>query len=985
MLALFLLALAVRAAYILIFNQHRICEFGDAFYYLTTGSLLAKAIIEAPDLAALIKSLIPQAPLSVESGQSFVTTSLTGRLLMDGPVYTSYLALLAGIFGFAGLTSGFEAHFTPIALSNCFVDALSCLLVYYIGRTALSHATGFCAALLFAFYPPFILSTARCYSEPFACFLLLILFALLVGLTAPSMRLRHRALLSLAAGFFAAIVALVRPVFLPVAIISFCALVFADFFHASLSFRSWLKTLAGKRRIVMLLAALVACAVVFVPWWMFSRAGTGTGALTVSRAPAYNLFIGNNLESDGWKTWPQKAAFPGTVPKTLQSLALTFASHPVEFLFLELKKVGRLWCGGWNDFQYSLLGMDFAAQNLLHQILLFLGASGACLLAETAFNKRDKRERRLTVTCLVLVAVPLSHFVYAFFEPTSRYALTAMPFVLLLAAYALVRAAQSASFPFLCVILIYAAFLFSRLNGGGSLLPFVASDSTGGLIMARIIDAGARLGGFAILGWLVYRLFAHPRLADDDKPALAAGKTASIAVAIAGACLLASTLADPAWREWSIDLKSREQTILQKLTLPQESVLAAEFPRPALNKAYIGTAFLLLDLKTDQPAPNVRLYINRIPWQSNALPWYMLREADADIPTILGMQGRAMARDWRTYRQWWAVPFPAFLLDFGKENELGVIYDPGESHNSAKLYGDFVARDEAPNFPLPSLESFSWTKGFATFDTRDPRVYDWHHMRGQPGAAGLFFGNSAHTDDLSLNRGKQFGRYRIRLALPIETRRASDSTPPDDGSPPDDARSAAQEAMSSAAEQEAKASAAEQEPKASVGALTPPEVIDDTVYVPRVIYARVEESTVSGANPESFQLFKEPLKLPKDAQPGSVCQLSFLHESNDSRAKGAVGMVLKSPGGKPIWSSKWSPTALHSDRNWHYFSYSDVLPEKIDEKAGLEVLVSPFQADRLYLHRSEVVKDSFKIKDLKVTLFPPLKMPEKESRSWLYF
>ncbi|HEY9788081.1 MAG TPA: glycosyltransferase family 39 protein [Candidatus Obscuribacterales bacterium] len=945
----FAIAISVRFTYILNGLEHRIAEFGDAHYYLTTGSLLARAFLDAPHPAAFFQALAPQAVISPEATQAFVSTSLPQRLLLDGPVYTTYLAALAALFGFAGATSGFDNYTVSLALANAFIDSLSCLLVYLIARSVFGRPVGLLSALFLAFYPAAVINTARCFSEPFAYFVLLAFLYVLVRVESADITFKRRCCLAFVLGILTGLATLARPAFLLITVTAAVAALAADRGRFSITHLEWLGKWKAKERSSVLIAAAAGALLIFVPWCSFTRAGTGQPTLMISRAPAYNLFIGNQIASDGWKTWPVASGFPGDLPRVKTVLFRTFVNEPGPFVALQLKKLARLWAGEWNEFQYPLFGISFSAQNLLHQLLLLSAFLGACLVA---VKVADWRSLPLRTVGLILIAVPLLHFVYCLFEPTSRYAVTAMPFVCILSAFGIFSLWRDGSRRLLLLVLAAGALLFYLCGQYTRITPLLLTViPASGLQIAHGINIA-----FWLTAWITLAVIAFLLVASEEyePPRNVMACLVAAGFGLASTAWFCCAAYDPSWREWHAELRSKQQTVVQRIRFPAADKLANEFSEEALLDAMESTAFLLIDFKSETLAPYVRLFVNKIAWDSIALPWYQVRQSDPDIASIMNMQGSAMGQDWRGFRQWWAIPFPAELVNFGEENEFAFSFEPKQSFSGMRVYGDYMVPGKSEQIPLPSLESFSWTKGFATYDVRDPRVYEKTRILGQTVKSSLWFRELEQDKDISLEHGKQFGDFRLRVALPFGRQRPS---------PPE-----------SVEQQQGTA-------------LPPPDETDYSKYSPVTFYNRYEQVTVNGADPSTFQLFPKPYPLPAEVEPGSILEFSCEQTSGQQRISGPIIVAISGKtkdGEEKSLTSPWRPTAVHSEAVWHHFSCAEVIPPELVSDLKVQVMVSPFQVDNLYLHKARATRDVIALKNIQLTLYTPIRLP-REGIRWLIF
>lgn len=117
------------------------------------------------------------------------------------PLYSFFLALVYFLFGQTILA---------IRVAQALLGAVTCLLVYYLGRTIFNKKVGFIGACLCSFYPYFIYYTGDVLTETLLTFLLAASLACLVyfqeGPTG------HKAIL---AGFCFGLTSLCKPVILP--------------------------------------------------------------------------------------------------------------------------------------------------------------------------------------------------------------------------------------------------------------------------------------------------------------------------------------------------------------------------------------------------------------------------------------------------------------------------------------------------------------------------------------------------------------------------------------------------------------------------------------------------------------------------------------------------------------------------------------------------------------------------------------------------
>ncbi len=121
----------------------------------------------------------------------------------------------------------------------------------------------------------------------------------------------------------------------------------------------------------------------------------------------------------------------GNVGVVVSGIVDNLEKHPLEMIALELKKIPRLWAGGWNEFRYSFFGLSFEMQNVWHSMLLFFAFVGICLTASQVRSTRSMPTMFVGLSAVLIICIHFSR--NAGFEPIFRYNITAMPFVCLFA------------------------------------------------------------------------------------------------------------------------------------------------------------------------------------------------------------------------------------------------------------------------------------------------------------------------------------------------------------------------------------------------------------------------------------------------------------------------------------------------------------------------------------------------------------------------
>jgi hypothetical protein len=294
-----------------------------------------------------------------------------------------------------------------------------------------------------------------------------------------------------------------------------------------------------------------------------------------------------------------------------------------------------------------------------------------------------------------------------------------------------------------------------------------------------------------------------------------------------------------------------------------------------------------------------------------ALPLYELTAAARDIPSLMNLQGRMMDVDQRTFRQWWIYPVDSSLFKFGQENVIALF-----PRQAVKIFGDyFPPRPDTSggeSMEIPSLTAFSWSKGFLTADSRDPRPYEDSYFRGRAIGSFYSYGDSRYDK----------GYLRLRVAVP------------------------------------------------TVGAR--PGSAEATAVLPPVNLLSVsDERQISGQNPIVFD--KPPARLSAPLPPASILHVHAMLRRPHPEVPATMALSLDFDPGKPLYTPVWQPSCLRISSQWEPFDYKTMLPQGCEkwQQIGTHLMLSPYQGDRLYLHRREALKDTIFVRDLTIEILPP--------------
>lgn len=671
---LFALALLLRLLY-LAGIEHLVVQEGDAYYFLSGGSELLKFVQET--LAGQHTSLADLGKIGGSDAQVMSSAALADRLINDGPVITTYMALVNLLAGVPAGAKDFNSYLWSLGSVISIVGALSAVSVYQLTKRLLHCSkSAFLAGLFVAIYPPGIVNVQSCYSEIFCSTLVPFWLYFLE-------RSKKRGVASwLFLGVLTGTVMLAKPLFYFLPFI-----IFLLTFCQEGKTGQWTETLVKK-----ILPLTLGLAVIFVPWLIVTEVIAGRPLLTVNRSPAFNLYLGSDISRDGWRAYPFQEGIPSDPRVAVADLAQKFETQTTDTILLELKKIPRLYGGAWNEFQYSLFGLTATTQEFFHRLFLVLGLMGFIAL----FSSRHKRDRWAALLSGLII---LAHLSYCLFEPISRYNFTSFPFIAILAAALIYRARSSLV---LAPYMVGSALLVYALSNYRHLANFVCSSY---LIAALFATTILALGA----------AFAHSLQARTlRKYAVAALSTITIALLV-----LCNIPADRCI--------SQTRTILDNAPLAEK--FALETP-PTNGVRHV----LLIDMIAPQSPAPLTVTINDGPLHElQAFPWILVNRDESFI-TILSQQLKGMGRDSLWLRQWWVVSMDSDdlykTLKVGK-NKITLL-----PHSKATIYGTRLANMEnfgGETLYRPSLDLVSWTKGFTTGDRADMRLYekaDGHFEKG---------------------------------------------------------------------------------------------------------------------------------------------------------------------------------------------------------------------------------------------------------------
>lgn len=714
-----LLAFALRAHFNLEISEHRFCDSGDPYFFHVTATGLLKLLQEPQWWTRLPELLGTPSPNQMNA---LLSEKLADRLLLDGPAYPAYLAVLQSLvhIDLSQPKQQYLQFAQSFALFNSVIDALISPLAVLIAFSVFRRrVTALIAGLFWAIYTPAIVATPLCYSEPFATFVLALWFYLALNFSAKLKSSKKNMIVSLAIalafGIVTGVVMLTRPSFAALPFISLG--LFAIF--------NWQKVLTYVQpKVYPLYASYTAGAVATIaPWLYVTKLLTGKMALAISRVPGYNLSMGNQLWSDGWVAYSPHIV-PFETGPAIQALLVNVAAHPLAFASLYLRKVLRLWLAPWNDMHHTYL-LGNPLMNAEHCWFLLLAMIAVVVIFSQSGRNSEigKRPRFQAFTLLTLIVV--FHFTYLPFVAISRYAATAAFAVIILAA---AGATINSSPPInkLRMQILFGAFFLTlaELCGHTQWYNNLLADLSENVVVFLAAKAAWPLSICFLTGLAVWGLL-------KSRP----GKLSSLTALLLGGTISGALLAD---------LFSLRTLEFSRVLKPGESILL-RVPREFFANSEGKDRYLLLDCQAVGAGPQAgslepALIVNAVGddgkeckdldphLQQNLLPWWHLDKHAVTFNNALDFQANFEGKPKQAFRQWWVYPLAPLLQakDIGgsgsDEPKIGASQTLNlslKAQDNVRIFGS-VKLGQAEF--LPSLKDNSWTKGFASFDCTDCRL-----------------------------------------------------------------------------------------------------------------------------------------------------------------------------------------------------------------------------------------------------------------------
>jgi 4-amino-4-deoxy-L-arabinose transferase-like glycosyltransferase len=238
--------------------------------------VLVGAVIDATIPVIKRADVYSDIAANLARGHGFVAEPGGEPLIWRAPLYPAFLAVLYRLFG--------EHNSTAVFIAQAILDAITGVLIYWMGTRLFSESVGFFSAAIFALNPLSAYYSLRFMCEPL--FTLAFTAAIAAWLLAVQNR---RSIAFMVVGVLVAVAALVKPVALGLLpLLAACA------FYRRGSELS--------RAMSAAVALTLTCLLVLLPWTWRNYRVTGE-IVPVATGEGYALWLGNQMASEGHEDW----------------------------------------------------------------------------------------------------------------------------------------------------------------------------------------------------------------------------------------------------------------------------------------------------------------------------------------------------------------------------------------------------------------------------------------------------------------------------------------------------------------------------------------------------------------------------------------------------------------------------------------------------------------------------------------------------------
>ncbi|MBK9141859.1 MAG: glycosyltransferase family 39 protein [Candidatus Melainabacteria bacterium] len=670
--SILLAALLIRLWFSLLDGHQVIAWSCDAYEYLQYAGSLGELLRQTPrtflDCLGVLAGI---ADSSTRQAVAALMAPLAEPVSRGGPLFPLFLA---AAFAVSGAPAGVDNLVAPV-LAQALLSSLTCVFIAMTASRLFGKRAGVAAGALAALYPGFIVNSLRFYSESFATFFVSLILALTVLLLGEKDS-RRSVMLGLMLGASLAFAQITRSVLVLVDPLVLLVLLFAGA-------RTGTMGNVLRRTIPAIVGGL---ALVILPCLALQSLATGGANPVPNRLVHFNLFVGLDVNAQGYLSFPYPDG-RGIEEKSLpQIIAMRASESPGRFAQLLSGKPVRLLKAPWNDFRTPVGIFGYDAQVLFHQICLLLGAAGVLLGLFYQGRLAGK---------VFLVAVLAAHGAYFFFDTIPRYALTAMPVVLVFAGAGSALLLDRRALP--AMVSGALALAVCRSNLEAALIELAHP----GLDLALLFATGFRallFGVFLYFLWrsasslcrlsmrrrLVLAFFSMVFMLFACLPLRAHGRPGEFETAVTGGSPASQTIALPAQpgrRAFFLLFDCRDWK-----TLGQDA-------RVSVN----GTLL-------DSPAVPLLPFLQNLDSPLVDGSGRLTYEAEHICLAVQSVAGGADL----DMRQWFMMPVPAELV--ARAGDRLEVELRRNRHRPGVLFGGFKSRPDRAR--IPSVARFSWDKAF---------------------------------------------------------------------------------------------------------------------------------------------------------------------------------------------------------------------------------------------------------------------------------
>ncbi|MBU6451185.1 MAG: hypothetical protein KGS72_05380 [Cyanobacteria bacterium REEB67] len=658
-------------------------------------------------------------------------------LMVDGPVLPTFGAIMILIGRQLGATA--EAS---ILTGQSFVCGLNSFLLYWLGRRlGAGRKLSLIAGLLLGLNPATIVSASQFLTEQLTVTVLLT-FTLTTTGALPRGKLNGGE----------------KPSFFQygayIILGALCTLVLhlKTALFPSVTLVLLLALIARKNSLRLRANIIVAMAMGFfialVPWLAFSKVASGNGRMSLgpNRVPSINLAVGMDLDSDAWGVAPPTdSVMPIIFDKPSAIVASLWQGDQFKMSCLFLRKTARLFAYSWNDFGWSVFGLNWYWQCLLQRLLLCGAMLGMIylLFQEKLLHNHFATLTNVDFLKLTILLMVAGHFIFVPFETQPRYGYSAVPFLILLTLVGAQKLRKAQLFPYLYASLSLCLLILASSDLTGPIFALTRTIETA-QIAIHLLWALI----FGLLAWSAITISHRAFLSSKLKSVL----TIALGTTFAFACLTMAAVGEPP-PEWVCE--TNKSTVSRALKIP--TALSAHWQHNFTSEKSWAAA--LID--SDEYLSDATVKINGI--KALGAPRLLLDVEQAyafqsTIKELSVLAARTRGEKESSLRQWRLVQLPASALDLKSGNNVLTVEAGAKP---LKLYGQYrySGSKAADKLFIPSLYGFS---ALRLSILGDSRTTDIHRPSPAPAKSAL---NAAGGDLSPSQAGDQQGDYRLYLLL----------------------------------------------------------------------------------------------------------------------------------------------------------------------------------------------------------------------------